>query len=291
MLKEEKESIFLKQALERRGIKTRFVLWEDTEIDWSEPELTISRTTSSYLFATEQFFNWAEEVEKKSTLWNSSHVMMWNHHKRYIMELQEKGIPVPETILIPQNTDKSLDTILDEIPWDDFVIKPCIGAGSCGLKRFTKDSHDLEPHLLSLNRHGFYFDYPGLGRLDFGPSDTLVQPYLPEIKQKGEASLIYYGEEFSHSVIKKVKQGDYRAHPDYGAEVLLYTPSEEEIEVGHQVLEAVGSPTEFARLDLIPSDDGPVVIELELIDPMMFFNHQPETAENYADHIEDYLNR
>jgi glutathione synthase/RimK-type ligase-like ATP-grasp enzyme len=291
LLKNEKESIFLKEALGKRGIDANIVRWEDPDIDWSDADLVISRTTSSYLFDLENFFRWTEKVEETTTLWNSSRVMKWNHHKRYIMELQEKGIPVPETILIHQNTGKPFKKILDEIPWADFVLKPCIGAGSCGLKRFQKDSHDLETHYLNLNRYGFQIEYPGLGSLDFTPCDTLVQPYLPEVIDNGEASLIYYGGKFSHSVIKKVKQGDYRAHPDWGAEVLLYDPTVEEIEVGHRVLDAVGHPVHFARLDMIPSDNGPYVIEIELIDPMMFFNHQPETADNYADHIENYLNR
>jgi glutathione synthase/RimK-type ligase-like ATP-grasp enzyme len=286
---EDRESIFLKEALDNRGIETSIVYWEDPEIDWSEADLSISRTTSSYLFNPEKFFNWAKQVEETSTLWNPSHVMNWNHHKRYIMELQEKGIPVPETILIPQNTDKPFETILDEIPWEDFVVKPCIGAGSVGLERFNKDSPDLKQHFMNLNRYGFHIDYPRLGRLDLLPCDTLVQPYLPEIIQNGEASLIYYGGEFSHSVIKYVKSGDFRAHPGWGAEVLLYNASPEEIEVGHNVLDAVGYPTEYARLDMMPNEEGPVVIEVELIDPMMFFDHQPETAEAYAIHIEKFF--
>jgi glutathione synthase/RimK-type ligase-like ATP-grasp enzyme len=71
--------------------------------------------------------------------------------------------------------------------------------------------------------------------------------------------------------------------------VLLYNASPEEIEVGQRALDVVGYPTEYARLDMIPGKDGPTVIEVELIDPMMFFDHQPETAEAYADHIENYF--
>jgi glutathione synthase/RimK-type ligase-like ATP-grasp enzyme len=287
---EDRESIILKEALNKRRIETSIVYWEDPDIDWSEADLTISRTTSSYLFDHENFLNWAKKVEKTSTLWNPSQVMEWNHHKRYIMELQENGIPVPDTILIPQDTDKPFKTILEEIPWDKFVLKPCIGAGSGGLKRFSKDSPDLESHFMNLNRNGFHIDYPGLGRLDFIQCDTLVQPYLSMITQNGEASLIYYGGEFSHSVIKYVRAGDFRAHPGWGAEVLMYDALPEEIEVGHNVLEAVGYPTEYARLDMIPNEDGPIVIEVELIDPMMFFDHLPETALAYADYIENFLN-
>jgi glutathione synthase/RimK-type ligase-like ATP-grasp enzyme len=177
--KGQRESVFLKEALEKRGIETRIVVWEDSTVDWSSADLAISRTTSSYLYDPQKFLKWAEKVEETTTIWNSSKVMRWNHHKRYIIELQDKGINVPETILIPENTDEPFETILDEIPWDDFVIKPCISAGSCGLKRFNKDSPDLESHFYSVNRDGYKIDYPGLGMLSFGSTDTLVQPFLP----------------------------------------------------------------------------------------------------------------
>ena len=73
--------------------------------------------------------------------------------------------------------------------------------------------------------------------------------------------------------------------------MLLYDASSEEIEVGHKVLDAVGYPTEYARLDIMPKKECPVVIEAELIEPMMFFDHQPETVERYADHIEKFFQR
>ena len=88
-----------------------------------------------------------------------------------------------------------------------------------------------------------------------------------------------------------MKQGDIRAHPIWGAEVLKHVSSDEEIEVGYKALQASGYDTEFARLDMIPTENGPIVIEVELIDPVMFFDIHPKTAEAYADHIENFLNR
>lgn len=284
------ESILLEKALKQRGISSTIVNWEDPTIDWSEAPLSISRTTSSYVFNPEAFFNWAKKVEKTSTLWNTSQTMEWNHHKRYLIELQKKGIPMPETMLFPQNSELSISEIKEMIPWDDFVIKPCLGVGSGGLKRFNKESTELEKHFRELNKVGFHTEY-SWGGVDFIPCDTLVQPYLPEITEVGEASLLFYGGEFSHSVIKKVKSGDYRAHPVWGAEVSNYVASDMEIELGYRVLDVSGYPTEFARLDMIPARSGPVLIEVELIDPFMFFDHVPNTENAYANHIQKYLER
>lgn len=54
----------------------------------------------------------------------------------------------------------------------------------------------------------FYF-----GEFEYVSSDTIVQQFIPEIEENGEASLIFFGGEYSHSMIKMVKAGDFRAHP------------------------------------------------------------------------------
>lgn len=283
------ESIFLDEALKKRGYKSKLVCWDDPEVKWEQADLVISRTTSTYFNDPPRFLKWAKKVEKISTLWNQSKVIEWNINKRYLMELQKKEIPMPETILIPQDTEQSMESILELVPWDDFVLKPCIGAGSGGLRRFNKYSADLETHFRNLNKYGFTQEYY-FGEYPFVPSDTIIQPYLHEIEKNGEASLIFFGGEYSHSMIKKVKVGDFRAHPIWGATVQKYSPSEEEIAVSIRSLKVAGYPVEYARIDMIPTDSGPMIIEVELIDPNMFFDHLPETVDSFADHIEHYLN-
>ncbi len=88
-----------------------------------------------------------------------------------------------------------------------------------------------------------------------------------------------------------MRTSDFRAHSIWGAEVNVYRPSEEEITVGLSCLEVVGHPIEYARIDFIPTNTGPKIIEVELIDPAFFFDHVPETAKSFANHIENFLNR
>jgi len=42
---------------------------------------------------------------------------------------------------------------------------------------------------------------------------------------------------------------------------------------------------------MIPTDSTPLIIEVELLDPNLFFNYLPETVESFANHISNYLNR
>jgi glutathione synthase/RimK-type ligase-like ATP-grasp enzyme len=286
----DEENIYLETALKKRGFNSKIVCWDDTTIEWNKADLVISRMTGTYFKDPQRFLKWAGKVDKTTKLWNPYPIIEWNIHKSYLIELQKKGIPIPETILIPQNTEQSFESILEMIPWDDFIVKPCIAAGSGGLRRFTKDSPDFETHLWNLNKHGFVQVFI-FGNLEFIPSDTLIQQFIPEIKENGESSLIFFGSKYSHSMIKKAKVDDFRAHPIWGATIERYNPTESEIDICLEILNMLEHPIEYARFDMIPIEEQPLIIEVELIDPNLFFDQLPETVESFANHIELYLNR
>jgi hypothetical protein len=41
-------------------------------------------------------------------------------------------------------------------------------------------------------------------------------------------------------------------------------------------------PLLYSRIDLLPSDDGPLVLEVELIEPGLFFEADPPSAARFA---------
>ena len=67
------------------------------------------------------------------------------------------------------------------------------------------------------------------------------------------------------------------------------TPSEAELTVAARVLEVLPGGTKqllYARIDLIPGPDGaPMLIELELTEPSLFFRYAPGAAERLADAV------
>lgn len=286
------ETSILREALNKRGIQSALVTWEDESVEWDEAPLAINRIVTTYQWHPEEFLIWAKKVERITPLWNSSPVLKWNIHKKYLLELQQHGISVPETLMIEQNMERKIEEILEEVPWDEVVLKPGIGEGSAGLRRFKKDSHGLAEHFWNLNRDGYeqVFDFSEQA-FEYPARDTLIQRYVPEIETRGEASLFYFGEEYSHAVLKKPKSGDFRAHSVWGAEVAHYDPGDREIQVGFDSLGVVGDSVEFARIDLIPSRPEPTIIEVELLDPYFFFEFVPGTVDLYANHIEDNLKR
>jgi glutathione synthase/RimK-type ligase-like ATP-grasp enzyme len=276
------DSAVLTKALERRGVESRVVARDDPSVSWAKPDLCIIKSASNYIYKPEPFIQWAKKVEEKTRLWNSSSLVDWNHDKHYLRDLESNGIPIPPSVFVERESDEKLSTILSGKDWSEVVIKPMIGAGSLGLKRFKADSVAAESYLAELRSRGYSFEVFGRART-LPPSNVIIQQYVPEILN-GEASLLYFGGKFSHAVIKKPKLGDFRSHPHWGASVEKYTPSTGELRVGERVLDAI-EHTEYARIDMVNAGKGPLVIEVELIEPFLYFDMFPETAEVFADHI------
>jgi hypothetical protein len=126
----DEESELLINELGKRGITSRKVVWEDPTVNWGKTSLAINRITTTYMWKPEEYLQWTKKVEETTPLWNSSPVIEWGIHKKYLIELIEHDLPVPETILIPQNSKISKEELLDTIPWNDFVMKTCICEGS-----------------------------------------------------------------------------------------------------------------------------------------------------------------
>jgi glutathione synthase/RimK-type ligase-like ATP-grasp enzyme len=75
---------------------------------------------------------------------------------------------------------------------------------------------------------------------------------------------------FSHAVRKRPASGDFRVQGDFGGTVEEVTPSRSVRDFGGSVLAAVSRPWLYARVDLVETDRGPVLMELELIEPDLF---------------------
>ncbi len=189
-----------------------------------------------------------QDVEEKTLLWNNSKLIEWNHDKHYLRDLELNGVPIPPSVFVEKESDEKLSSILSGKGWSQIVIKPMIGCGSFGLKRFEADSVEAENSLAGLKKNGFQFEFLG-DAYSIPPGDVIIQRFVPEIVN-GEVSLLYFGGEYSHAVIKKTKAGDFRSHPMWGASVEKHKPSIEELRVGKRALDSM-EHTEYARIDMV----------------------------------------
>lgn len=255
-------------ALTERGIGHRVVHWDDPAIDWGLFNAALIRSTWDYMDRLPEFLAWSERVEMQTRLLNPPEVVRWNTHKGYLLELAGRGIPIVPTTLWRPGSDPLL-------PGDgEFVVKPAVGAGSRGARRFRTDGDEARLHAQALLAEG---------------RDVLVQPYLARVDERGETALIHFNGQYSHAI----RKGPLLA-PDSAATSELFAPeqirarepSAAERELAARVMAALpfAQAPLYARVDLLSDDDGqPVLLELEVTEPSLFFDQAPASAGQFVD--------
>lgn len=227
-------------------------VWSSPEVDWSAFDLVVLRSTWDYTSAVEAFLSWVDDVP---ALRNDADVVRWNHDKRYLRALHAHGVPTVPTWYDPE-----------DVPPGRWVVKPTVSAGA--RDTISGDRDDALFHA---------------GRLRDAGRVAMVQPHLPAVDVVGETAIVYIAGEYSHAVQKGAVLGRLRrADGTYEADqVAPRSPTGAELEVAEQVLDILPFDRRsllYARVDLIPDDDGdPVLLELELIEPDLFLA-QDETG-------------
>jgi glutathione synthase/RimK-type ligase-like ATP-grasp enzyme len=111
---------------------------------------------------------------------------------------------------------------------------------------------------------------------------VLVQEFLPEIAD-GELSLIYFDGIFSHAVRKRPPQGEFRVNSRFGATRSAEMPARAVTEQGAAALRPLPELPLYARVDGVVRDGALIVIEVEVLEPGLFMEFDPPSAERFAE--------
>jgi glutathione synthase/RimK-type ligase-like ATP-grasp enzyme len=250
-------------ALDRLGVDARPAVWDDPACDWSAFDLVVVRCTWDYVPRREEWLDWASALPRVA---NPADVLRWSTDKRYLRELAAAGLPVvPTTWLEPG------DPV--ELPAGDgdLVVKPVVSAGSADTLRSG--------------------DRAAVGRaarrlLDAG-RPVMVQPYLDAVDAAGETAVLHLAGAESHAVRKApmLRPGRVVADPDAEEHLSPREGGPEERALAERVLDAVPGGRDrllYARVDLLPTAEGPVLLELELAEPSLFLRLHPPAADRLA---------
>jgi glutathione synthase/RimK-type ligase-like ATP-grasp enzyme len=267
MPKPDPESHLLVTALEQRGVSTRLLAW-DADVDWSAADVVVVRSTWDYFERLDEFLSWADAVESVSCLVNAAAVLRWNTHKRYLTELTDRGVPTVPTAVVEKGG--VLADISALFPGHlELVVKPAVSIGAIGAMRARANDAGLAAHLTHLALLG----------------DVLVQPFVSSVVDRGETSLVFAGLDLSHSVRKVPRPGEYRVQDHHGGSIHRHQATAEEIAVARAALAVAPGRCTYARVDLVDTADGPVVMELELVEPALFLNEDPAAPDRFAESI------
>jgi hypothetical protein len=255
------------EALAVQGVEGRWCAWDDHSVDWNA-HLVVLRSTWDYTLRREEFLAWTRSVRR---LVNPPSVVEWNSDKSYLRDLKAAGVAIVPTAWATPGEDVVLPRGVD------YIIKPSIGAGSRGAGHFTEDDAVIATaHVRALH--------------DIGRT-VMIQPYIGDVDSHGETALIYLAGSFSHAISKAALLPAGRVHAvDQRALYVEETiaarePTDAELAMGNGIVEILTQrfgALLYARVDLLPGPDGPLLIELELTEPSLFLGFGPGSADLFA---------
>lgn len=271
----------LRRALALLGADARPAVWSDPSVDWAAFDAVLIRTTWDYTTRLAEFLAWADRAGRASRLINPAPIVRWNTHKRYLAELASAGVNSLPINIVPRGARLDLLASMEAAGMREAVIKPAVGATSRRQARVASDP-----------RGGFLTIAEGQAHLDaaLAEEDMILQPYARSIETEGERSLVYVGGVFRHALRKRPRAGDYRVQADWGGRYEPCDPDPAELALGdaaHQALRTSsisGHPIIYSRVDVVTADNRPALIELELVEPQLFFRQGAGTGETLAEH-------
>jgi glutathione synthase/RimK-type ligase-like ATP-grasp enzyme len=247
------------------------LVWNDPSVNWANYDCLIFRTIWDYFEYPNEFAAWLDTLDalKIKTL-NPLSIIKRNQHKFYLRDLEQQGIDIIPTVFIPKNTGLNLSCLAAN-NWERAVIKPAVSAGAYLTKSFSQSAIaeiEAEYHLIAQER------------------DMLVQPFMPEIQEMGEISLVFFQGKFSHSVLKKPVSDDFRVQSQFGGQYQAYFPNDSMIATAENIIKTFGGELLYARVDGILKNNSFLLMELELIEPDLYFNYAPHAKKRYLAALE-----
>lgn len=265
------------EALRAHGIESQPVIWSDESVNWGSYDLVIVRSCWDYHHCPDTFRSWIKTLETCDIeLWNPAELLRWNLDKSYLVELRAGGVPTVPTVHIEQSSPRTLQSVLQHNGWEEAVVKPTVAATAYRTSRVTLETAATDQiQLEEVLAH----------------SDALVQPFVPEIQTEGEWSLIYLDDKFSHSVKKYPQSGDYRVQAEFGGRVVSEPAPQPFIDLGYRALDQLDQLPLYARVDGVETEKGSRIMELELVDPELFFRQSDAAIRRFVELLSERVER
>lgn len=265
---------FLEKALEKEGFSYKWVNWNDKSVNWNDFDSAIIRTTWDYMKHKSDFLTQLKKIEDSSCkLYNSLSIVEWNSNKKYLSSLEKEGVSIIPTKWFVNCSYQDLEACFVDFDSQKIVIKPNVGAGSFKTFLIHNDKKMMENALEELK---------GI--------EVMVQPYLDMVAEEGEYSLHYFNKSLSHVILKTPKSGDFRSQEEFGSHIRKVEVTEELKTFANKVLSKINENLLYARVDVIRNKEELNLIELELIEPSLYFRFHEPAADLLVQAFKDLSN-
>ena len=263
----ENEDDLLINFLNSRGLSVEKTIWNNQEVNWEKYDLVILKSPWDYFNLIEDFYEWLNLLKSKNVkVLNPADTLKWNADKHYLIDIEQAGLSVTPSIFLAKGTKANLQQYFKHFKVDTLICKPVVSGGSKNTFKITLNNLDeFEQKIDLLLSH----------------EEFIIQPFLSEIETRGEWSFIFFGGNFSHALLKKVKANDFRVQTQFGGTIHLHTPLPSLLNSAQEYIDRFAKNCLYARVDGAIVNDKFILMELELIEPFLFLETNPHSLENY----------
>lgn len=252
------------EPLARRGWAVDEVPWR-TDTDWGAYDAVVIRSAWDYQRDPDDFLAALDAIDRSTArLENPLALVRWNLRKTYLRDLEARGLPVVPTRWLPHLSPADLPRLFDTFGTDEVVVKPVVGANADDTFRLSRG----QP--------------PEAALTAFAERTCMAQPFVRAVVEEGEFSLFHFGGAYSHAILKTPASGDFRVQEEHGGLIRAVTPEPALRALADAVLAALGPAPLYARTDFVRSDTGFALMEVELIEPSLYFPYNAASPERFA---------
>ena len=255
------------EALRCSGYEVSPIVWTETPPSAIKSDIVVIRSVWDYHLQPERFLDWIDNVAERAVVLNPPEIIHWNADKRYLFDLQREGLAVPDMIVAERGSRLNLTHELEAHGFQTAVVKPVVSASAFQTYLLTPDKiSEFQPRIDQL----------------MNSRTLLIQEYIPEITTHGEWSLMFFGGDYSHTVRKLPKAGDFRVQAEHGGEHVSDIPPASVMELAQKAVRHLAADTLYARIDIVEAQSKPLLMEVELIDPELYLTEDRASVQRFA---------
>ncbi len=238
-------------ALGARGIDARPLVWGEAALA-ADVDAYVVRTPWDWYHAPAEFDRFLAALPEGRTF-NAPSLMRRYLGKEYLARL-EGAVPTE----LVEGGAAEVRAAIARRGWPEAVVKPVLSANAHRTVRVGAG----RPLAIELGR-------------------WLVQPFVAEVAG-GELSFVFFDGIFSHVVRKRAAPGDFRVQVEHGGTVALEAADPALVAQAARVLGTLGAAPLYARVDGVVVGGALRVMELEVVEPQLFFGLCAEAGPRLA---------
>lgn len=262
----DEEHYFLLRFLQQKGLDIHKEAWADDSVQWQQYDCIVLRSPWDYVEKPTQFYQWLDRMSELNIfILNPPDIVKWNCDKHYLKDIADAGLNVIPTAFIEKGEQFEPEQHFKAFNTGKLIVKPSISGSSKNTFLISPDANE---------------NIPVINRL-LEKEAMMVQPFIPRIQEEGEWALVFFGGQFSHALVKKPAEGEFRCQQQFGGTAHAAQPAPTVLKAATEYIAGFANECLYARVDGLVIDGTFHLMELELVDPYLFLSTNEDAAENY----------